>query len=271
MKKRVSSRAAQSFVLSLALLWGACAVEPPADPASSAAGVGGQASTASGSATGGVAGAPTSAGVATGGSTVSSSGAPPLGGAATAGSSGSGSGGGSGGMIAGSGSGGASNSAGSSGTASAAGGGPMIPPGCMLSSPVSFKADVGPWLNTSCGKGKGNGCHVTDDSSTVNSLCPDGTNKCGFSHAYDWITAGSHNQFCKQTPGPIRYTVVMDVVRGANPPSCTSTRVMPPDGPPLDACQMAALEAWLTEPKVLQVHRADDTSPAEPYLMPPFN
>lgn len=147
----------------------------------------------------------------------------------------------------------------------------MIPPGCKVSNPVSFKADIGPWLNTSCGKGKGGGCHVTDDGSTVNSACPDGTKKCGFNHAYDWITAGSHNEFCKQTPGPIRFTVVMDVVKKANPPSCTSTRVMPPDGPPLDACQMAALEAWLAEPKVLQLHRADDTSPTEPYPMPPFN
>jgi hypothetical protein len=132
------------------------------------------------------------------------------------------------------------------------------------------RREAGP-LNTSCGKGKGGGCHVTDDASTVNSACPDGTKKCGFNHAYDWITAGSHNEFCKQTPGPIRFTVVMDVVRRANPASCTNTRVMPPDGPPLDTCQMAALEAWLAEPKVLQLHRADDTSPSEPYLMPPFN
>jgi hypothetical protein len=136
---------------------------------------------------------------------------------------------------------------------------------------VSFKADIGPWLNQSCGKGRGGGCHVTDDSSTVNSLCPDGTKKCGFNHAYDWITAGSHNEFCKQTPAPIRYTVVMDVLEKADPPSCTSTRVMPPDGPAATACQKAALAAWLALPKVLQVHRADDTSPAEPYLMPPFN
>jgi hypothetical protein len=27
----------------------------------------------------------------------------------------------------------------------------------------------------------------------------------------------------------------------------------------------------LAEPKVLQMHRTDDTSPAAPYLMPPFN
>jgi hypothetical protein len=141
----------------------------------------------------------------------------------------------------------------------------------VVSNPVSFKADIGPWLNQSCGKGRGSGCHVTDDSSTANSLCPDGTRKCGFNHAYDWITAGAHNEFCQQTPAPIRYTVVMDVLERADPPSCTSTRVMPPDGPPVTECQKAALAAWLAQPKVLQVHRADDTSPAEPYLMPPFN
>jgi hypothetical protein len=141
----------------------------------------------------------------------------------------------------------------------------------VVSNPVSFKADIGPWLNQSCGKGRGGGCHVTDDASTVNSLCPDGTKKCGFNHAYDWITAGSHNEFCKQTPAPIRYTVVMDVLERADPPSCTSTRVMPPDGPAVTECQKAALAAWLAQPKVLQVHRADDTSPAEAYLMPPFN
>ena len=64
---------------------------------------------------------------------------------------------------------------------------------------------------------------------------------------------------------------IMDVIRGANPPSCTSTRVMPPDGPSVTECQKAALAAWLAEPKVLQTHRTDDTSPAAPYLMPPFN
>jgi hypothetical protein len=162
------------------------------------------------------------------------------------------------------------NTAGNAGGA-AAGGAPVIPAGCAVSNPVSFKADIGPWLNKSCGKGVDGGCHVTDDSSTVNSLCPDGTKKCGFNHAYDWITAGSHNEFCKQTPGPIRYTVVMAVLERANPPTCTNTRVMPPDGPPATECQKAALAAWLAEPKVLQVHRADDTSPADAYLMPPFN
>jgi hypothetical protein len=147
----------------------------------------------------------------------------------------------------------------------------MLPPGCTASNPVSFKSDIGPWLAKSCGKSVGGGCHVTDDSSTANSLCPDGTKACGFNHAYDWITAGSHNEFCKQTPAPIRYTVVMAVLEGANPPSCTQTRVMPPDGPRATECQKAVLAAWLAEPKVTQLHRADDTSPAAPYPMPPFN
>jgi hypothetical protein len=170
-----------------------------------------------------------------------------------------------------SGSGGASNSAGSAGDASTAGAAPTIPPGCTVSNPVSFKADIGPWLAKSCGKSGGSGCHVTDDTSTANSLCPDGTKACGFNHAYDWITAGSHNEFCKQTPAPIRSTIVLAVLEGPNPPTCTKTRVMPPDGPRTTECQKAALAAWLAEPKVTQLHRADDTSPTTPYPMPPFN
>ena len=146
-----------------------------------------------------------------------------------------------------------------------------MPAECGLTLPVSFKKDVEPFLTASCGKGNGSGCHVTDASSTVGSLCPDGTKACGFDHAYDWITAGSHNEFCNQSPPPIRYTIVMAVLKGANPATCTESRVMPPEGPPPTACQLAALEAWLAQPKVLQVHRADDTSPAEAYLMPPFN
>ena len=266
MKKRVSY-----LLLAFAPLWSACVGEQPVDPAPSGGGNGGQVTpmplpTAGSSAIAGAAGALATAGASSGGSTASSGAPPTLGGAAS-----SGSGGGNAGTKASGGSGGLSNPAGAGGTATATGGAPAIPPGCKVSSPVSFKADIGPWLNTSCGKGKGGGCHVTDDASTINSACPDGTKKCGFNHAYDWITAGSHNEFCKQTPGPIRFTVVMDVIRKANPASCTNTRVMPPDGAPLDACQMAALEAWLAEPKVLQLHRADDTSPTAPYLMPPFN
>ncbi len=261
----------RGLALSFALLSGACASAQPSAPAG--AGVAGQAIAVGASTTEGDASAVAGGGTASGGAASSSGGAPTLGGAATAGASVSGgaaSAGGNGANAA-SGSGGVNNTAGSAGTASAAGAGPAIPAGCMVSNPVSFKADIGPWLNKSCGKGAGGGCHVTDDSSTANSLCPDGTKKCGFNHAYDWITAGSHNEFCKQTPGPIRYTVVMAVLAAANPPTCTKTRVMPPDGPPATDCQKAALAAWLAEPKVLQVHRADDTSPAAAYLMPPFN
>jgi hypothetical protein len=268
MTKRVSSFAARFRMVSFAFL-SACAGEPPADPAASSAGTAGQATAAGASGTGGDTGG-TAAGATTGGAVSSSGGGgPTLGGMATAGSSGGGGTSGGGATNASSGAGGVANTAGSAG--SAAGAAPVIPAGCVVSNPVSFKADIGPWLNKSCGKGVGGGCHVTDDSSTANSLCPDGTKKCGFNHAYDWITAGSHNEFCQQTPAPIRYTVVMAVLERANPPTCSKTRVMPPDGPPITECQKAALAAWLAEPKVLQVHRADDTSPADPYLMPPFN
>ncbi|MEP6654921.1 MAG: hypothetical protein ABJA82_16275 [Myxococcales bacterium] len=40
---------------------------------------------------------------------------------------------------------------------------------------------------------------------------------------------------------------------------------------PLTACQVATLQAWLNEPMVTQMHRADDSSPPTPYPMPPFN
>lgn len=39
----------------------------------------------------------------------------------------------------------------------------------------------------------------------------------------------------------------------------------------LSACQVATLQAWLDELLVTQMHRADDSSPATPYPMPPFN
>jgi hypothetical protein len=275
MTKSISSFAARSaLAVCSALVWSACAGEQPVDPAVSGAAGASQISTAGTSATSGDAGAMASGGTTTGGAGASAGSASMPGQIVTAGSGIGGAAGGAAGggaANAGSGTAGVATSAGSAGTAAGSGGGPVIPPGCMVSNPVSFKADIGPWLNQSCGKGRGGGCHVTDDSSTVNSLCPDGTKKCGFNHAYDWITAGSHNEFCKQTPAPIRYTIVMDVLEKADPPSCTSTRVMPPDGPPATECQKAALAAWLAQPKVLQVHRADDTSPAEAYLMPPFN
>jgi len=248
----------------------ACGTESPQEPKGSGAGVAGQLTSPSPSSTSGAAGAVSDAGAPAGGAASSPGGAPALGGAGTP-SAGSANGGVNAAGAAGGGFGGVSSSAGAAGAGSTAGAPLTIPAGCMVSSPVSFKKDIGPWLAGSCGKSSGSGCHVTDDSSTAGSLCPDGTKTCGFNHAYDWITAGSHNQFCKQPQTPIRYTVVMAVLEGENPPSCTKTRVMPPDGPRATECEKAALAAWLAEPKVLQAHRADDTSPAEPYLMPPFN
>jgi hypothetical protein len=138
---------------------------------------------------------------------------------------------------------------------------------------VSFKKDVQPILGASCGKSTGSGCHVVDGSSTVGSLCPDGTMTCGSTHAYDWITAGSHASSCPEIPNPKRFEVTIAVINGANPPSCSKSRQMPPPGmgTPLTACETATLQAWIDEPKVTQTHRADDSSPAAPYPMPPFN
>jgi hypothetical protein len=133
---------------------------------------------------------------------------------------------------------------------------------CNLPATVSFKNDIQkPFLITSCG---GTGCHVVDSASTVANG--------GFNHGYDWITAGAHTSSCPDAPK--RFQVVLDVIHGANPASCSKSRQMPPPGstqPVLTACQIAALQAWLAEPMVLQTHRADDSSPTTPYLMPPFN
>jgi hypothetical protein len=133
---------------------------------------------------------------------------------------------------------------------------------CNLPATVSFKNDIQkPFLITSCG---GTGCHVVDAASTVANG--------GFNHGYDWITAGAHTSSCPDAPK--RFQVVLDVIHAANPASCSKSRQMPPPGatqPVLTACQIAALQAWLAEPMVLQTHRADDSSPTTPYLMPPFN
>jgi hypothetical protein len=71
----------------------------------------------------------------------------------------------------------------------------------------------------------------------------------------------------------MRFEVVLAVIAAANPPSCSKSGIMPPAGmgTPLTTCQIAALQAWLAEPMVLQMHRADDSSPTTPYLMPPYN
>jgi hypothetical protein len=127
---------------------------------------------------------------------------------------------------------------------------------------VSFKNDVQKFLNSSC---NGSGCHVIDDKSTMASG--------GYDHAYDWITATAHASSCP-TGAPKRFEVVIAVIESANPPSCSKSRIMPPDPTtraPLTPCQVATLKAWLAEPMVTQLHRADDTSPTTPYPMPPFN
>ncbi len=205
------------------------------------------------------------------------------GGAATGGRGGaSGSGGsnsGTGGLLGGRGGSGVNatggaNAGGRGGATTGSGGSSVVvPPNCILSTPVSYKKDVEPFLTNSCGKGNGSGCHVTDASSTTGSACPDGTNTCGFDHAYDWITAGSHDSSCPQTPNPKRFEVVMAVINQANPPSCSKSRIMPPPGmgPTPTACQLAALQLWLALPRVLQMHRTDDSSPPGMYLMPPYN
>ncbi len=188
------------------------------------------------------------------------------GGASLGGSSGSGSGGSGG-------SGGLTGDAGarpdSGGTGNGGTGGRGANP-CNLPAIVSFQKDIQPVLSVSCGGG--NGCHVIDSASTVANG--------GYDHAYDWVTAGAHPSSCPATPTPKRFQVVLAVIDGANPPSCSRSRIMPPQNEtganlraPLTACQVAALQAWLDEPLVTQMHRVDDTDPAgtAPFPMPPFN
>jgi hypothetical protein len=141
---------------------------------------------------------------------------------------------------------------------------------CNFPSPVTFQRDLQPFLTATCGGG--NGCHVIDSASTVGSG--------GYDHAYDWITAGAHPSSCPGTPTPRRFQVVLDVIAGANPATCSKSRIMPPQNEtgtnlrkPLTSCQVAMLQAWLDEPLVTQPHRVDDTDPAgtAPFPMPPFN
>jgi hypothetical protein len=141
------------------------------------------------------------------------------------------------------------------------------PPGCNLPAPVSFQKDVLPFLMKSCGSSGGDGCHVIDGASTMSAG--------GYDHGYDWITAGAHASSCPEKPTPYRYQVVMAVIEAANPATCSKSRRMPPPNATgraaLTACQTATLQAWLNEPLVTQMHRADDSSPTTPYPMPPFN
>ncbi|MES1204888.1 MAG: hypothetical protein ABUS79_03030 [Pseudomonadota bacterium] len=219
-----------------------------------------------GSASGGATatGGAATGGAATGGS--AATGGAATGGAASGGATGGSGAGGAGAATGGRATGGQANAGGRGGAATSTGGaGGALPANCNLSMPVSFKKDVEPYLTNSCGKAVGGGCHVTDNMST--------TGSGGFDHAYDWITAGSHASSCPETPNPKRFEVVLAVMNGANPSSCSRSRKMPPPGmgTPPTACQMAALETWLALPKVMQMHRADDSSPTTPYLMPPYN
>jgi len=46
---------------------------------------------------------------------------------------------------------------------------------------------------------------------------------------------------------------------------------MPPDGLSAMSCQLAAPEGRLVSPRVLQLDRADDTSPSEPHAVLQFS
>jgi hypothetical protein len=251
-----------------AALWSACGAEPNGgDQKDTAAGASGTAGSVASvvsmagtvsalpggtsGAAGGAAGAGGNGGTLAAAGAVSVAGAPGAAGAVSSG--------GAGGVAAG----GAAAAAGSAATAGASNlGGAAGANNCNLPATVSFKNDIQkPFLITSCG---GTGCHVVDATSTVANG--------GFNHGYDWITAGAHTSSCPDAPK--RFQVVLDVIHAANPASCSKSRQMPPPGatqPVLTACQIAALQAWLAEPMVLQTHRADDSSPTTPYLMPPFN
>ena len=208
-------------------------------------------------------------------------------GAGQAGSAVGGVGGGSGGGGAAGGKAGSTGTAGhlglgGSGGAAGIGGGGGISPttgsggaaggatGCDLPATVSFQRDVQPFLIKSCGSTGSDGCHVIDAASTMSSG--------GWDHAYDWITAGAHASSCPEKPTPLRFQVVIAVIDQANPSTCSKSRQMPPPNAtggglraPLTSCQVATLQAWLDEPMVTQMHRADDSSPTTPYPMPPFN
>jgi hypothetical protein len=231
--------------------------------AAGGAGFGGAVST--GGATGGAAGTGGSGIGSTGDATGSTGGAAgsagATGGAAGSTASGAGSGGAAGSK-------GGASGTGGSGVGGAGGGG--VGGGCKLPATVGFQKDVLPFLSATCGGGTG--CHVIDSAST--------TANGGYDHGYDWITAGAHPSSCPETPTPKRFQVVMAVIAGADPSSCSKSRQMPPQNEtgaslrtPLTSCQLATLQAWLDGPLVTQAHRVDDTDPTgtAPFPMPPFN
>lgn len=292
-----SSRANVCVGLLLAALapWGGCSAGSGSGGGGSstggtgagATGVGGTGATGGDSASnGGASGLGGSGGVggasggitgAAGTTTSAAGGGGGIGGGGTAGSPGAGGGrasdGGSGGKAQGPGGGGGTGLAGAGG----AGGRPMTTgsggaagsSNCNLPSTVSFQKDVQPFLIKSCGSSGSDGCHVIDATSTMAAG--------GWDHAYDWITAGAHASSCPEKPTPLRFQVVVAVIDQATPPTCSKSRQMPPPDTsggmraPLTTCQVATLQAWLDEPLVVQMHRADDSSPTTPYPMPPFN
>ena len=247
------------FLLAAFAAWASCTAGSTGGGASGGAGDG-----AGGGASGGASGGGSATGGAGGG----------------AGSPGAAGGQGSGGMGSGAVGGGAAASGGAAGTGgggiggrpmtTAAGGAAGGSNDCGLPATVSFQKDVQPFLIKSCGSSGSDGCHVIDAASTMSSG--------GYDHAYDWITAGAHASSCPETPTPLRFQVVIAVIDQPDPPSCSKSRQMPPPNAtggglraPLTACQVATLAAWLDEPLVTQMHRADDSSPTTPYPMPPFN
>lgn len=156
--------------------------------------------------------------------------------------------------------------AGSGGKAGSGAGGTGGASSCNVPANVSFKQHVQPFLIKACGGG--NGCHVIDAAPT--------TSAGGYNHAYDWITGGSHKSSCPTWP--MRFEIVVDVIKAPNPPTCSKSRQMPPPDAtgagkrtPLTACEIETLQAWLKLPLVTQTHRADDSSPTTAYPMPPFN
>jgi hypothetical protein len=252
----------------------------PTAPAGPAAGSGGGGvAAASGGAAGGSAGLSGASGGAGSGGAVSTGGAAggvgglgPTGGVAGSTGGAAGRGGAAGGGQAGaSGTGGSSAAgAGGGGTGDGGAGGSGGAGNCQLPATVSFQKDVQPFLSATCGGGSG--CHVIDSAST--------TANGGYDHAYDWLTAGAHPSSCPETPTPKRFEIVLAVIAAAAPPSCSKSRMMPPQDEtgadlrtPLTSCEVAALQAWLEEPLVTQAHRVDDTDPTgtPPFPMPPFN
>ena len=92
-----------------------------------------------------------------------------------------------------------------------------------------------------------------------------------------WRNAAEFESATKQTLG-LKITKEGDDSAWRLANTCSKSRKMPPTNvtgtalrAPLTTCEVATLQAWLDEPLVTQMHRADDSSPTTPYPMPPFN